>query len=166
MPTAYINIGSNMGNREAVIGLAIAHIEFFCKTKARLSEMIETSAWGFKSASKFLNQGLLIETEIAPMELLRGLQEIERKISSSPHRNEKGEYIDRVIDIDLIAIDDVVIDTGELQLPHPRMHLRDFVLVPMVQLAPGWRHPLLLKTSQELLDLLCRDEAANRYTSS
>lgn len=151
MPTAYINIGSNMGDRQAVISRAVVHIEFLCKAKARVSKIIETPAWGFKSESSFLNQGIAIDTDIPPIELLRHLQEIERLISPTPHRNEAGEYIDRVIDIDLIAVDDIIIDTPELQLPHPRMHLRDFVLIPFIELNPDWLHPTLNTTPIELL---------------
>ncbi len=75
------------------------------------------------------------------MEVLRIVEGIQRDLDPSPHRDEAGGYIDRAIDIDIVAIDDVVMDTPELTLPHPRMHLREFVLVPMAELAPDWRHP-------------------------
>lgn len=86
--------------------------------------------------------------------VLRKLQEIQRSIDPSPHRDAEGRYIDRVIDIDLIAIDDWVVDTPELTLPHPRMHLRDFVLIPLAGLAPTWRHPLTGKTATQHLSAL------------
>ena len=78
------------------------------------------------------------------------LMAIQDSICSAAHRDSTGAYIDRIIDIDLIAIDDTVIDTPELTLPHPRMHLRDFVVRPMLELCPEWVHPLLNKTILEI----------------
>lgn len=95
----------------------------------------------------------MLREEVA-LAVLRKLQDIQRSIDPSPHRDAEGRYIDRAIDIDLIAIDDWVVDTPELTLPHPRMHLRDFVLIPLAGLAPTWRHPLTGKTAtQHLSDL-------------
>ena len=85
------------------------------------------------------------------LEILRKLQEIQCEINPSPHRDASGAYIDRAIDIDLIAIDDWVIDHPDLTLPHPRMHMRDFVLIPLRQLAPHWTHPILAKTAVEMI---------------
>ncbi len=150
MPTAYINIGSNMGNRQAQIEQAVAHIEHLCGSTARRAPMFYSQPCGYESNAEFLNLGIAIEISINPITLLHSLQEIERKISATPHRDEQGNYIDRNIDIDIIAIDETVINTSELVLPHPRMHQRDFVLIPMQHLAPTWRHPLLNSTVTEL----------------
>lgn len=150
MSTAYINIGSNMGNRNALIEQAIAHIEFLCNAKTRKSPYVESEPWGYDSPNTFLNIGIAIETQLNPQELLNSLLKIEKSISPSSHRDEDGNYIDRLIDIDLIAVDDVVIDSPTLQLPHPRMHLRDFVLTPMMHLNPSWVHPILNKTITQL----------------
>lgn len=151
MPIAYINIGSNMGNREALIEQAVAHIELLCEAKARRATIIESEPWGFESPHPFLNLGIAIETNLPPMELLQSLLSIEKKISAASHRDENGNYIDRQIDIDLIAVDDLIINTPQLQLPHPRMHLREFVLYPMMSLNPSWEHPILDKTTGSLL---------------
>ena len=86
--------------------------------------------------------------------LLRCLREIERRIDPSPHRDSEGRYIDRAIDIDLIAVGSVVVSLPELIIPHPRMHERYFVLRPLSQLDPSWRHPLLGLTAVQLLDSL------------
>lgn len=150
MPTAYINIGSNMGNRTIYIERAVAHIEHLCGGKARRAPLIETKPWGYVSPNAFLNLGIAIDTDLSPLDLLHSLQQIERTISTLPHRNKDGEYIDRPIDIDLIAIDEIVYNHPELTLPHPRMHVRRFVVEPMVFLAPNWRHPLLNATTTEL----------------
>lgn len=85
------------------------------------------------------------------LEILRKLQEIQSNIDPSPHRDASGAYIDRAIDIDLITIDDWVVDHPDLTLPHPRMHMRDFVLIPLRQLAPHWTHPILAKTAVEMI---------------
>lgn len=150
MPTAYINIGSNMGDRATLIECAVAHIEHLCGTSVRRAPIIESEPWGFDSANTFLNLGIAVDTDLNPLSLLHALQAIEQKISATPHRDADGNYIDRLIDIDLIAIDDIVVNHPELTLPHPRMHLRQFVLAPMMTLAPDWIHPILHASASEL----------------
>lgn len=150
MSIAYINIGSNMGNRNALIEQAVTHIEFLCGSTARKAPIIESSPWGYDSPHSFLNLGIAIDTNIEPTTLLQELLKIEKQISTASHRDENGNYIDRKIDIDLIAIDDIVINTHQLQLPHPRMHLRKFVLAPMMHLNSNWAHPILKQTITQL----------------
>ena len=144
MATAYINLGSNIGDRRPTIGRAVALIEQAFGATARRSDWFESEPWGFDSPNQFINLGVAIETgDTTPLEILRTLREIEHKLDPSAHRDASGAYIDRTIDIDLIAVDDIVTDTPELTLPHPRMAMRDFVIIPMLQLAPDWVHPLL-----------------------
>lgn len=135
--------------------------------EARVSHTIETEAWGYESDNPFLNIGvsitLAVGAPIDPIDVLHTIKRIEQGISTAPHRDNDGAYIDRQLDIDLIAIDpgtapgdhspasSLVIDTPELTLPHPRMHLRDFVLIPLAETAPAWRHPLLHLTPAEML---------------
>lgn len=147
----HINIGSNLGDRRKIIAKAVAMIEERLGVKARRAPVVETPAWGFESANKFLNLGIAIDTDVEPVTLLRILGEIEREIDPSPHRDASGGYIDRAIDIDLIAVGDTVVESAELTLPHPRMQERRFVLLPMAALEPSWRHPLSGKTAAELL---------------
>lgn len=155
MATAHINIGSNIGDRLALIGQAVAAVELIFNTPATCSAPTESEPWGFDSPNGFINIGVNIEVgEMTPEEVLQRLLQAQAQIDSSPHRNADGSYADRLIDIDLIAIDSVVADTPELTLPHPRMHLREFVLRPMTQLLPHWRHPLLNATPAELLNRL------------
>lgn len=162
----HINIGSNSGHREALIEQAVAAISSaFPGGAVSRSGIVETPPWGFDSPNPFLNIGVMVRIgeengtqnygreEIA-LAVLRKLQEIQRSIDPSPHRDAEGRYIDRAIDIDLIAIDDWVIDIPDLTLPHPRMHLRDFVLIPLATLAPDWRHPLTGKTATQHLSAL------------
>ena len=100
-----------------------------------------------------MNLGLVVVTPDAvdPSAVLSELQAAEKEVSEAPHRNADGSYADRPIDIDLIAVDDLIVDTETLQLPHPRMHQRDFVLRPVAELDPYWRHPVLNQTAGEML---------------
>lgn len=186
MTTIYLNIGSNKGDRHALIEQAVAFISSkFPEARLRRSKLIETTPWGFDSDNKFLNLGIALEFRSikclkseessqavsngqegglnpssgrlnyddkhqAFINFLSELQEIERKVSSGGHRDSEGNYIDREIDIDIIAMDDMVIDTPTLTIPHPRMHLRDFVIIPMLELAPSWTHPILGKSITNL----------------
>ncbi len=148
---AYINIGSNMGERQALIEKAVSMIERLCGNPARRSALIESKSWGYASEKLYLNLGISVGTSLPALDLFKGLQAIQNSISPASHRDDKGGYADRLIDIDLIALDELVVDSPHLQLPHPRMHLREFVLRPMAELAPQWRHPLLNATAGELL---------------
>lgn len=145
----FLNIGSNLGNRRLNISRAVRAIErefgYF-----ELSKTVESKPEGFMSPNVFLNVGMMILTDLEPIEVLHKLQTIEKELSPTSHRDEKGNYIDREIDIDIIAIDEMIIETEELTVPHPRMHQRHFVLEPMAELAPGWVHPKLGKTAWEL----------------
>lgn len=152
MATAHINIGSNLGDRHAMIEQAVAAIERSLHSPARRSRYIETEPWGYTSPNRFLNLGISIDVgEIPPTELHRILNLIQTEINPGSHRDTRGGYADRAIDIDLIAVGEAVIDTDELTLPHPRMHLREFVLVPMAELEPEWIHPRLGATAEALL---------------
>lgn len=111
----------------------------------RLSGFIQSEPWGYDSDNPFLNVGLAVDITdgTSPLDILDDLQAIQDKISPASHRDSNGNYIDRIIDIDIIAIDEITFNHPRLIIPHPRMHLRDFVLQPMRQLAPHWRHPLI-----------------------
>ena len=154
MPVAYINIGSNQGDSQALIERAVSLIEHYAGCKSLRSDYITSEPWGFQSPNRFLNIGIAISVHDTPVKLLHTLQAIERQISPLPHRDDQGNYIDRQIDIDLIAVDDIVLQTPELTLPHPRMHLRRFVLIPMQEIAPEWIHPTLKMSARHLLEKL------------
>lgn len=149
---AYINIGSNLGDRMAHLERAVADVERAFGVIADRSQVVESDAWGFESDNSFLNVGIAFDTYIHPEQLLNQLLQIQNGIDASSHRGEDGGYADRAIDIDLIAVDEMVVESDKLTLPHPRMHLRRFVLVPMAELAPAWRHPTLGLTCVELLE--------------
>lgn len=134
--TAYLNIGSNQGDRHANLKRAVALIvDAWRDCKVRTSDIIESEPWGFDSPHGFLNIGVAIDGFTgSPHALLRSLQAIEKSISATPHRNADGSYADRIIDIDIIEIDGVAMSTPSLTLPHPRAHLRHFVTIPLEQL--------------------------------
>lgn len=148
---AHINIGSNIGDRAALLERAVADIQHALQAPVRCSEVIETEPWGFSSPHPFLNIGIMVDTDLSPLQLFDKLMEIQQAIDGSSHRTSLGDYADRAIDIDLIAVDQVVLSTPRLTLPHPRMHLRRFVLEPMLALDPHWCHPILHLTPSQLL---------------
>ncbi len=131
--------------------MAVIRIEEALGVRARCSAPFESEPWGYESPNMFLNVGVCVDTEMAPAELLRVLEKVEKEISRAPHRNPDGSYRDRDIDIDLIAVDSTVMATPELTLPHPRMHLRRFVLQPMAELMPQWHHPITGLTPSQML---------------
>lgn len=158
--TAYVNIGSNTGDRAGNISRAVACLaDAFPGAEITGSDTVESDPWGFESPNRFLNKGLAIAfaEQPEPQALLARLLAVERELCPGAHRNPDGSYRDRAVDIDLIAIDDLVADTPQLQLPHPRMHLREFVLRPMIQLAPGWRHPVSKLDCRTMLDILAQN---------
>lgn len=152
----HLNIGTNLGERESNLRSAIYSIETSTKCVAEVSSFIETDAWGFNSENKFLNVAVAVDCHIEPFAMLDLLQRIEQSLGSSSHRNEDGSYKDRVVDIDIIAVDEMIINTDSLIIPHPRMHLREFVLKPLAELAPSWKHPVLQKNATQLLKELCK----------
>ena len=121
-----------------------------------VSSIVESEPWGFESENRFMNLGVWFESELAPHEMLDRIHEIEQRLGSASHRDENGGYIDRLVDIDIVAIDDMVIDTPTLQVPHPHLAERDFFLRPMMQLAPDWQHPVTGLTASEMMEMLSK----------
>lgn len=155
MSTAHINIGSNLGHRAALIDRAVSLLSERVGEVLAVSEPVESAPWGYCSPNPFLNRGVNVRTSLDACALLGRLHEIEREIApGSAHRTADGAYADRSIDLDLICLDSEVVDTGGVTVPHPRMHLREFVLVPMARIWPDWEHPQLHLTPQKMIDAL------------
>ena len=159
--TIYFNIGSNIGDRRAFIARAVAALCVGLAGTVQVSTPVESEPWGYASTLPYLNVGVALtiehgkewlETDLQT--LLATVKVIERSISPMPHRNADGSYADREIDIDIIAIDDVVYSSPGLTIPHPMMGRRAFVLTPMAELAPEWTHPLTGLTAAEMLALI------------
>ena len=130
MAKSYLSIGTNLGNREKNLRDAIYNIGESAGTILRTSSFIETAPWGFASDNAFLNAVVLIETTLSPLDLLHATQKIEQTMGRT-QKSVNGIYHDRIIDIDILTYDDVHISTPELTLPHPLMHERDFVMIPL-----------------------------------
>ncbi|MGD1075509.1 MAG: 2-amino-4-hydroxy-6-hydroxymethyldihydropteridine diphosphokinase [Thermodesulfovibrionales bacterium] len=150
MPIAYIGIGSNLGNREENILRAVAFLSEAGIVIRERSSLHETEPWGIKDQPKFLNMVLEGETDKEPTKLLETLKKIERALG----RTDTYRWGPRVIDLDILFYDDLVIKEPSLQIPHPRMHERDFVLKPLSEIASEKIHPVFKKSVRELLSAL------------
>lgn len=153
-----INIGSNLGDRRLNLSRAMAAVMRYWGN-IEMSHVVETEPFGFASEHKFLNVGIMFSSGEDPHEVLRLLQEIERSISPDSHRRSDGSYADRLIDIDIVAIDDKVIDDPDLKVPHPHLAERDFFLVPLEEIAPAWHHPLTGLTPTKMIEALPHNTA-------
>lgn len=179
MEIAHINIGSNTGDRRSLLERAVAGVFSLSRDGEadrgglfpRASSIVESEPWGFESENGFMNIGVEIVTDLPPLALLEALEGVERTVvdgwlaagggteyaSSKRHRNDDGTYRDRLLDIDLIFYGNTVIDSPRLVLPHPRAHLRRFVIAPWAELSPGFRHPVLNLSPGEMLSRLPDD---------
>ena len=130
MHQVYLGLGSNIGDRQQCIADAIRLISERVGAVLRQSSMIETEPWGFKSKHRFLNGVILCETDKSPREVLTLTQQIERDLGRT-RKTRSSRYHDRPIDIDILLYDDLTIDEPDLRIPHPLMHERDFVMIPL-----------------------------------
>ena len=126
----YLSLGSNLGDKEANIRNAISLIGERVGLVVRQSSLISTEPWGFESDNLFVNACVLCETTLTPRQVLRATQKIERELGRT-HKSVNGHYADRLIDIDILLYDDLRVDEPDLQIPHPLMFERDFVMIPL-----------------------------------
>jgi 2-amino-4-hydroxy-6-hydroxymethyldihydropteridine diphosphokinase len=147
----YLLLGSNLGDREQLIEDAIKQIANEIGEVFIRSSVYETEAWGNEDQPSFLNIALGAKTRLTPIEVLNKALEIELELGRVRHE----KWGSRLIDIDLIFYDDIVVDMGaELQIPHPQMQYRKFVLEPLAEIAPDYIHPVLKMTVREVLERL------------
>ena len=130
MHQVYLGLGSNLGDREANLLMAVRLIGERVGTVVRQSSFLDTEPWGFESDNRFLNAVILIETEHSPREVLLLTQQIEREMGRKK-KSQASTYHDRPIDIDILLYDDLTVDESDLKIPHPLMHERDFVMMPL-----------------------------------
>ena len=153
----YIALGSNLGNKRRNLVTAAVLLAERAGEVGAISSFYETEPWGFESEHSFLNAALMLETTLAPLDLLRLTQEVECELGRTAKTD--SVYHDRLIDIDLLLYGEEVIDQPGLQIPHPLMHRRAFVMTPMAEIAPEVVHPVLGKTMKALSDLLESENA-------
>ena len=148
MAKVYISLGTNLGDKEQNLRTAVQKIEEQVGKVISLSAFYITAPWGFDSEHSFLNAAACVETELSPLEVLQKTQEIERELGRT--------HSDRLIDIDLLLYDDLILSVtspsgAALNLPHPLMAERDFVMRPLTEIAPELVHPVLGKAMKVLL---------------
>lgn len=149
---AFIGLGSNLGDRRRNIERAIEELRRSKLVKIiKISSLYETEPIGGPAQDKFLNGVAEIETKITPRVLLALLKIIENEVGRSPSDIKWGP---REIDLDILLCDDLVIDESDLKVPHPSLHLRNFVLEPFCEIAPHVMHPILKKNVAELFSKL------------
>lgn len=149
MSNVYLGLGTNLGDKVANLRAAVSQIEEKIGKVVSLSSFYETAPWGFASEHTFLNAAACVDTSLSPLEVLRCTQEIERRLGRT-EKSEGGVYHDRIIDIDLLLYNKVIMHTPELILPHPLMTERDFVMKPLVEIAPEVVHPVLGKKLRDI----------------
>jgi len=155
MALAYLLLGGNLDDRLSIIEQAKRFIDRSVGNISGMSSVYETEPWGFTHENLFLNQVIAVNTTLPPHELLRETQTIETRLG----RTTKGiRYEGRTIDIDVLFYNEAIIHAPDLQIPHPRLHLRRFTLEPLAELAPRLIHPFFLLTTKELL-ASCRDRS-------
>ena len=160
MTTVYLGLGTNIGNRKENLTRAIEVLSLALGPCTAQSSFIETAPWGFDSENSFLNCAVAFETELAPLELLDTTEKVEREMGRTT-KSSGGIYHDRVIDIDILLYGCEIIETPRLTIPHPLMHLRDFVLEPLAEIAPHAIHPTTDKSIDELATELKEQQAQN-----
>lgn len=149
MATVYLGLGTNLGNKEANLRTAIYKLQERIGKQVSLSSFYETAPWGFESDHSFLNAAIGLDTSLSPIEILHITQEIEKELGRT-QKSVNGSYSDRLIDIDILLYDSLVLHTPELTIPHPLMTERDFVMQPLVEIAGNVIHPIRQKTLSEI----------------
>ena len=144
----YLALGSNLGDRLANLKQAIAALTPQINVKAK-SQVYETPPWGFEDQPKFLNQVVKAKTYLEPEQLLKHLKRLELALG----RKESVPNGPRLIDMDILFYDDLVLNTPALVIPHPRLHERGFVLLPLMDIAPDLVHPVSKQSVREMAAL-------------
>mgnify|MGYP002521643134 CR=1 FL=1 len=158
--TCYVLFGSNKGDKNRIFDQTCLLINNRCGHIVKVSAAYESEPWGFEADEWFMNRVVVLETEKDPEALLRELLDIERELGRVRHPEIVG-YASRTVDLDILYYGKHIISTQMLTVPHPRLHLRRFALLPMCEVAPRFLHPVL-KLTQEVLLQQCPDKGVVR----
>lgn len=161
MRDVYIVLGSNIGDKRDFIERASVLITKKIGHIKKYSSFYQTSPWGFDSTDEFLNRVICVSSDIEPSIIMKLLLDIENILGRI--RNVKNEYLSRTIDLDILLIDDLILESDLLIVPHPRMKDRKFVLVPLSEIAPDIVHPIEKKKIHELLDNCSDNESVIKF---
>lgn len=160
MRQVHILLGGNLGDREKKLAEARFFINKSIGKIIEVSSIYETAAWGKENQPPFLNQVIIIESNNSPIELLKKLQQTELDLGRVRHE----KWSERTIDLDILFIEDLVIDTEQLKVPHPYIQERLFTLIPLSELSPSFNHPILKKRMIELKNTCTDSLPVTRYT--
>jgi 2-amino-4-hydroxy-6-hydroxymethyldihydropteridine diphosphokinase len=161
MNTVYLSLGSNLGNRMKYLDDALVLIEEKIGKIVKRSSVYETEPWGIRDQSMFLNMAVCVTTNLTAVLLLETILEIEQKLG----RIRIAKWYERIIDIDILFYNNMIINEDDLIIPHPYLQERKFVLEPLVEIAPDFIHPVLKITVKELL-LKCTDNSTTKKYSA
>lgn len=145
----FLGLGSNLGDRKENINKALSLLESRIGKILSVSSIYRTEPVGFESDNYFINAACVLQTELQALDVLEYTQAIEKQLGRK-EKSVKGKYHDRIIDIDVLLYDDIIVDYPHFTLPHPHLHERKFVLEPLAEIAPEIVHPILGKTISEL----------------
>lgn len=149
MALVYFGLGSNLGDKKNNLQRAAAEIEKQIGNMEALSAFYEFEPWGFNSKNTFLNACLAVQTALSPTECLCSINAIEKAIGRTQKTLEY--YSDRIVDIDILFYEDFIMNESTLHIPHPLLHQRAFVLIPLSEIAPTLIHPVIKKSVKDLL---------------
>ena len=156
MHKCFLLLGSNLGEKDKILKRAMDSIEGKIGEIVKKSSFYLSEPWGFESAENFINVVNELNTQKTPEEILKSIHEIETDLGRM--RGNTSGYESRTIDIDILFFDDEIIDSKNLTIPHPRLHLRSFTLKPLAEIAPDFIHPIFGESIQALL-ASCNDDS-------
>lgn len=148
MEKVFIGLGGNVGNVSENFDTAIEKIKELIGPVIKQSSLYKTEPWGNKNQDDFLNQVVCVETNLKPDKVLKNILAVEKIMGRN--RNKDNQFAPRTIDIDILFYGKKIINRNNLIIPHPRLHLRNFVLTPLMEIAPGLMHPILNKKIKDL----------------
>ena len=146
----YLLLGGNQGDVRKTFSQTLELIQLSVGKVKTLSPVYRSEPWGFKASESFLNQVVIVYTALDPEELLKEILDIEKKMGRV-RDDHHSKYLSRTIDIDILFYNDRIINSHDLIVPHPRLHLRNFTLVPLNAISPDFYHPVFKRTISDLV---------------